>query len=172
MDTVFKKCTPEDFEELRAFSIRTYRETFAPLNTRENMDAYLESAFQADKFRRELEDPHSAFWFLSHDGRTAGYLKLNEASAQTDLKDPDSLEIERIYVAGEFQGRGLGQELMAYAVAQAVKQGKKYVWLGVWEKNAKAIRFYQKNGFYEIGTHSFVMGEDVQTDYVMRKDLT
>lgn len=115
--------------------------------------------------------PLHRFFFLYVDDKLAGYLKLNEAPSQTDINDAESLEIERIYVLSCFQGAGLGRYLMEQAIRIAAEREKKYVWLGVWEKNEKAIRFYKKNGFYEIGTHSFVMGEDVQTDYIMKKDL-
>lgn len=171
MDKYLRKCTVEDFSALRELSIRTYYETFAHLNTKEDMEAYLEGAFNADRLTKELNDKNSEFFFLYYNNQLAGYLKLNETPSQTDINDSESLEIERIYVCGEFQGAGLGRFLMDKAIEKAVERNKKYAWLGVWEKNEKAIRFYKKNGFYEIGTHTFVMGEDAQTDYVMRKDL-
>ena len=171
MTTVLRKCVLEDFHALRELSIRTYYETFAHLNTSEDMTAYLEDAFNAERLMKEFNDLNSAFFFLYVDGCLAGYLKLNEAPSQTDINDPLSLEIERIYVSGEFQNKGLGRYLIEQAVTIAAERGKQYVWLGVWEKNEKAICFYEKNGFYKIGTHTFVMGQDTQTDYVMRKDL-
>ena len=171
MKNALQQCSMDDFETLRELSIRTYYETFAHLNTVEDMAAYLEDAFNVERLTKELYDPNSFFYLLYADGRLAGYLKLNEAPSQTDINDADSLEIERIYVSSEFQGAGLGRYLMEQAIAIAKDRNKNYAWLGVWEKNEKAIRFYKKNGFYEIGTHKFVMGEDVQTDYVMRKDL-
>ena len=172
MKAILRKCTLEDFDTLRELSIRTYYETFAHLNTPEDMQAYLDEAFEVSKLRGELNNPNSDFFLLFFDDTLAGYLKLNEAPSQTDINDMSSLEIERIYVASEFQGEGLGRYLMEQAIAIANERNKKFAWLGVWEKNEKAIRFYKKNGFYEIGTHTFVMGEDVQTDYVMRKDLS
>ena len=171
MNCYLKQCTINDFDVLRELSIRTYYETFAHLNTPEDMAAYLEDAFNVEKFEKELHDPNSTFYFLYCNEQIAGYLKLNEASSQTDINDVDALEIERIYVERNFQGEGLGRYLMEQAIAIASERKKKFAWLGVWEKNEKAIRFYKKNGFYEIGTHTFVMGEDVQNDYVMRKDL-
>lgn len=125
-----------------------------------------------DVERHDLLFPSSMFFFLLSGEKLAGYLKVNEAPSQTDVNDPASLEIERIYVSGEFQGEGLGRYLMEQAISMAVERKKKYVWLGVWEKNEKAIRFYKRNGFCKIGTHSFVMGDDVQTDHIMRKDLS
>lgn len=135
------------------------------------MQAYLNEAFNMKKLRIELSNADSSFYFLYSDSDLAGYLKLNEASAQTDIHDRQSLEIERIYIAKEFQGKGLGHYLMDRAIELANSRKKQYVWLGVWEKNKKAIRFYKTSGFYEIGTHSFVMGEDEQTDYILRKNL-
>ncbi|MFX4262496.1 GNAT family N-acetyltransferase [Pelotomaculum propionicicum] len=114
---------------------------------------------------------NSLFYFLYADGELAGYLKLNNAPAQTDINDGQALEIERFYVAKDFQGEGFGGILMEKAVIIANMQKKSYVWLGVWEKNKKAIRFYENNGFYAIGTHSFFMGEEEQTDFIMRKNL-
>ena len=171
MSVFLRKCMMEDLDVLRDLSIRTYYETFAHLNDPEDMQAYLDEAFETGKLSNELNNPDSMFFFLYFNGTLAGYLKLNEAPSQTDINDTDSLEIERIYVAGEFQGEGLGRYLMEKAIAITTERKKKYAWLGVWEKNEKAIRFYEKNGFYKIGTHTFVMGEDAQNDYVMKKDL-
>lgn len=171
MRAFLRPCTAADADVLRELSVRTYYETFAHMNTPEDMEEYLARAFAPGKLRAELADGDSSFYFLYADERLAGYLKLNEAAAQTDVNDADALEIERIYVSAEHQGTGLGRYLMEQALAEAVRRNKRYVWLGVWEKNDKAIRFYERNGFYRIGNHPFVMGTDEQNDYVMRKDL-
>ena len=171
MAVSFRECTLEDLEILQAFSRRLFFETFADMNTPENMAVYLDKAFAAEKIRAELSDENSVFYFLYRGGKLAGYLKLNEAPAQTELHDPVSLEIERIYVARAFQGHGLGGMLMARAIETAQARGKRYIWLGVWEKNKKARSFYQKHGFRKIGSHPFSVGDEVQTDDIMRKDL-
>jgi ribosomal protein S18 acetylase RimI-like enzyme len=95
----------------------------------------------------------------------------SDCTAQTDVHDPDALEIERLYMHRDFQGLGLGSALMQKALDVARARGKKYVWLGVWEGNNKARAFYHKHGFYPFGSHPFVMGDDRQTDLLMRKDL-
>ena len=161
----------EDLGILEAFSRQTFFETFSGMNTPENMAAYLSTAFETKKLRAELSNTNSTFFFLYLNGELAGYLKLNEAPAQTEIHDGQSLEIERIYVSKKFQGEGLGRYLMDKATGIAMQREKKYVWLGVWEKNDKALRFYKKNGFYQVGSHSFVIGGDAQNDYIMRKDL-
>lgn len=171
MDIAFKQCTQADLFDLRALSRRTFRETFAADNTPAALQAHLDRAYALEKLRTELSNPYSQFWFLYEKGSLAGYLKLNEAPAQTELHDPVSLEIERIYVARAFQGHGLGGMLMARAIETAQARGKRYIWLGVWEKNKKARSFYQKHGFRKIGSHPFSVGDDVQTDDIMRKDL-
>ncbi|MGE5397996.1 MAG: GNAT family N-acetyltransferase [Chitinophagales bacterium] len=171
MKLTFKQCMSDDIHTLRDFSYRTYNETFAHMNTPSNIQAYLEQSFNITKLNDELSDSNSLFYFLYADGELAGYLKLNESPAQTDINDIQSLEIERIYVSIEFQGKGLGDVLMNKAIDIANMRKKLYVWLGVWEKNDKAIMFYKKNGFYEVGIHSFFMGEEEQTDFLMRKNL-
>ena len=115
MSCFLKQCTVSDFNTLRELSIKTYYETFAHLNTPEDMAAYLEDAFNVERFSKELNDPNSVFSFLYCNEQIAGYLKLNEAPSQTDINDPSALEIERIYVTSEFQGEGLGRFLIGQA---------------------------------------------------------
>lgn len=172
MKTVIRECVIEDLFTLRDISYKTYNDTFMHMNTPSNMKAYLEQAFDIDKLRIELLNINSTFYFLYTDDGLSGYLKLNESKTQTDIYDMQSLEIERIYVTKEFQGKGMGSILMNKAIEVANILEKSYVWLGVWEKNSKANLFYKKNGFYVISSHSFFMGEDEQTDFIMRKDLT
>ncbi len=166
-----RQCDISDLDELLDLAIQTFDDAFRPMNTTANIEAYLREAFTRDKFQVELAHPHSAFYFIFVDGRLAGYVKLNVLDAQTDLQDPDSLEIERIYVKKEYQGRGLGKMMLEHALELARQAGKKFAWLGVWEKNENAIRFYQRLGFQQAGTHGFLLGDDHQTDYIMKKIL-
>ena len=171
MNLHFKKCTVNDFDTLRNISYLTFHDTFSESNTSSNLNAYMDKAFQIDKLKTELSNPHSTFYFLYTENEIAGYLKLNEWEAQTDINDLKSIEVERIYLLKDFQGKGLGKALMDNAVEVAKGFNKDYIWLGVWEKNEKAIAFYKRNGFYIIDQHSFFMGDEEQTDYLMRKDL-
>ena len=170
--TAIRECTHDDVSALQEIARTTYKDTFAQyMESEANMDAYLKAAFSLEKLQGELDNAASSFFFLYHQGVPAGYLKLNEHGAQTDIHDPLSLELERIYVASAFQSRGFGQMLLDFAVQTAYKRNKAYIWLGVWVKNEKALAFYKKNGFYKIGVHLFVMGDETQTDYILRKDL-
>lgn len=171
MEYVIRECTINDLPLLRNISYQTYDDTFRDMNSASSMIAYLEQAFDIRKLRGELTNSHSEFYFLYLGEELAGYLKLNEYQVQTDINDPESLEVERIYIIKKFQGQGLGSVLVNKAIEIAALRGKQYIWLGVWEKNKKAISFYTGKGFYKMGTHSFFMGEEEQTDYIMRKDL-
>lgn len=171
MKLTMRECKIEDLSLLHDVSCQTYKDTFELYNTETNMKAYLEQAYNIEKLCGELSNSNSAFYFIYADEKLAGYLKLNEFKAQTDINDPQALEIERIYVTKEFQGKGLGSILINKALDIAITKVRSYIWLGVWENNKKAISFYEKNGFYRIGEHSFYMGDDEQTDFIMRKDL-
>lgn len=169
---LIKECTPDDLTDYQKISVKTYQETFADMNTKANMQAYLEESFNLEKLKNEWSKESSFFYFIYHSEELAGYMKLNEFKAQTDIYDPLSLEVERIYVLSGFQGNGLGRHLMDKAVAVGKERKLTYLWLGVWEKNKNALSFYQKNNFYKIGSHDFIMGDEMQTDYLLRKDLT
>jgi ribosomal protein S18 acetylase RimI-like enzyme len=121
---------------------------------------------------RELSNTYCKFYFIYSGSDLAGYIKLNYAPAQSDLNDSNSVEVERIYVRKEHQGKRLGKMSMEYIFQQAISENKTYVWLGVWEKNVNAISFYQKLGFEEIGQHSFRMGNEIQSDLIMKKVVT
>jgi diamine N-acetyltransferase len=166
-----RKATLTDLEILQALGKQTFIETFGEMNTEENMSQYLTESFNEAKLKSELTNPDSVFYFAIQENRFIGYLKLNFAEAQTELKDKKSLEIERIYVLKEFYGKGVGQVLYNTALDLARQKNAEAVWLGVWEKNPRAISFYKKNGFVEFDKHVFILGDDVQTDIMMKLNL-
>ncbi|MFA0814455.1 MAG: GNAT family N-acetyltransferase [Anaerofustis sp.] len=171
MNLTFRKPTTEEVHTLCEFASEIYYETFIDGNSERVMQDYLDEAFASEKLTQELNNPDSTFLFLYADGVLAGYLKVNRAPSQTDINDPDMMELERIYAAKEFHGKGIGQALMDKAIGIAEEEGFAAVWLGVWEKNMRARAFYEKNGFTAFGTHVFVMGDEAQTDLVMKKEL-
>lgn len=131
MDTSIRLCTMDGLPELRNLSINTFYETFAPMNTAEDMENYLATSFDEAKFRRELSDSNTDFFFVYSGEELAGYIKLNEAPSQSDVNDKTSLEIKRIYILLKYQGEGLGALLMDKAISTARERGKEYIWLGV-----------------------------------------
>jgi ribosomal protein S18 acetylase RimI-like enzyme len=170
MNTI-RKCTIDDTEALQDISCRIFKDTFENTCSAQDMQTFLEEAYNLEKLRGELNNQNSVFYFLYVDSNLAGYLKLNEFDAQTELQDTHALEIERIYIGKEFQGMRLGRLLMQEAIKVAKDKEKEFLWLGVWEHNEKALAFYKSHGFYQIGAHAFVMGDDHQTDLLMRKDM-
>jgi len=160
--------TLTEIEQLQAIGKQTFFETFADVNTEENIQKYLEEGFTLDKLTAELENPYSEFYFAKLDNRVIGYLKINFGEAQTELKEKNALEIERIYVLKEFHGKKVGQILYDKALDIAKQKDLEYLWLGVWEENPKAINFYKKNGFVEFDKHIFKLGDDEQTDIMMK----
>ena len=169
---VLRRCVTSDLEALTQLSRETYNDTFRSLNRPEVMDAYLAQAFGPQQVAAELANPASEFWFLFLDDELAGYLKVNDAPAQSDLNDPSSLEVQRIYVCRAHKGRGLGRRLMDHAESLARARGRRTLWLGVWEKNLDAISFYGSLGFRQTGRHSFQMGDELQSDLIMSRAVT
>jgi ribosomal protein S18 acetylase RimI-like enzyme len=163
-----KRATSQDVHALQKIGRQTFFETFSSGNTEENMKVYLEEGFSILKLTSELENKNSQFYFAILDHDIIGYLKLNVGPSQTELKDKGALEIERIYVLQDFHGKKVGQLLYEKAISVAKELKADYVWLGVWEKNQRAIRFYEKNGFVEFDKHIFRLGNDEQTDIMMR----
>lgn len=166
-----KMVAPDEVDILTKISRKTFSETFSSMNTPEDMAQYLNEQFSTDKLTKELKNKNSEFYFVRQGSRVIGYLKVNFGRAQTELKEEKSVEIERIYVLREFQGKHAGQLLYQQAIQIAKQKNADYIWLGVWEKNERAIDFYKKNGFVEFDKHIFKLGNDKQTDIMMKQQL-
>ncbi len=165
------KITFSEIRELQDLSRQTFIETYALKNTKENIEDYLSNSFTFEKLSEEINNPNSEFYFAKTGNKSIGYLKVNLEQAQTELQDSKALEIERIYVLQEYHGKKTGQMLLGKAFQIANHHNIDYIWLGVWEKNPEAIKFYKKNGFIQFGKHIFKVGDDEQTDIMMKLDL-
>ncbi|MFS4473081.1 N-acetyltransferase family protein [Chryseobacterium sp. T20] len=168
---IINKASAEDVEIVQSLGIQTFSETFAEDNTEEAMKKYLEESFNTEKIKSELNNPDSHFYIAWEEDHPVGYLKVNTGNAQTELQDDTSLEIERIYVKKSHHGKKVGQLLYDQALETAQQLKKSYLWLGVWEENLRALQFYRKNGFVEFDKHIFRLGEEEQTDLMMKKML-
>lgn len=167
----FHRIGMADLEDLKLIGKKTFVESFSWGNATENMQMYLDKAFADQQLLNEINDPGSAFYFARVNDIPIGYIKINSGNAQTEIRDMNGMEIERIYVLGEFQGMKVGQLLFEHVVKIAKARNLEYIWLGVWEKNPKAIKFYERNGFKQFATHVFKVGNDEQTDVMMKLDL-
>jgi len=172
MNTInIEKTAITEAEQLQQIARKTFYEAFAHNNDEKNLQTYIEEGFAIDKLTEELKDDNTEFYFAKIDEEVIGYLKLNFGAAQTELKDHDAVEIQRIYVLKEFHGKKVGQVLYDKAIEVAKKRNADFVWLGVWEENPRAIRFYEKNGFVEFDKHIFKLGDEEQTDIMMKLKL-
>ncbi len=171
MSPTLIKCGIEQLDELEVISRKTFIDAFESQNDPQDFDTYLGKAFAKDQLKSELKNKNSSFYFVYFEKQLAGYFKLNENTSQTDIKAPESLEIERIYVLQSHQGLKLGHWMIEEIKKIAKFKEKAYIWLGVWEDNSGAIRFYEKNGFIKFGRHPYYIGKDKQMDWLMRLDL-
>lgn len=166
-----KKATLLDLEIIKKISKQTFLETFASVNTPENIAEYLEQSFNTNQLTSELNNPDSHFYLAVLDQEVIGYLKINFGKAQTELINEHALEIHRIYVLQEYHGKKVGQLFIDEILKIVQQKPVEYIWLGVWEENHRAIGFYTKNGFIAFDKHVFTLGDDVQTDLLMKREL-
>jgi ribosomal protein S18 acetylase RimI-like enzyme len=162
------KIAISDIPTLQNISKQTFIEAFAAVNTEANMTKYLEESLSIQRLTDEFMTAGSEFYFLENEQEIAGYLKLNFGESQTEPMGENSMEIERIYVLKAYLGRGLGQFIFDQAIEIARKKHLTVLWLGVWEENHRALNFYKKNGLVEFDKHNFILGNDLQTDVMMK----
>ena len=166
-----RKGTVQDAALLSELGARTFSETFAADNTPEDLAAYLESSFSVAQQTWELEDPGSTFLIAEVDGRAAGYAKLHHGKPEKGVEGANAIELVRLYVLREWLGSGIGAQLMRACINAALQDGYKTLWLGVWERDARAQTFYRKWSFRPVGEHMFRLGSDLQRDILMERTL-
>lgn len=168
---IIRKIDSQEVEHLREIGKHTFIEAFASQNTEQNMHNYLQYAFSKEKLTAELYDPNTEFYVAQKNNHWVGYLKINFGVSKTKTLGTNTLEIERIYVIKAFHGHKIGQTLLEKALDLAKKRKVTFIWLGVWEHNIKAIGFYEKNGFKVFDKHIFRLGEEDQTDLLMKLEI-
>ena len=161
----------KDISLLAALGAKTFRVTFAQDNTPEDMEAYLTEHFSEEKVAQEIADPRAVFLIAELAGKPLGYAKLNMGDPDAGVTGAKPVELVRLYVLPESIGQGIGARLMKEAIETATSRGFETLWLGVWEHNHRAIGFYRKWGFEEVGSHIFQLGSDAQTDLILQKLL-
>jgi ribosomal protein S18 acetylase RimI-like enzyme len=165
---VIKECSFKDIEKIKYICEKTFLETFSSENTKEDMDNYLRENFSYEKIEQEIRNDYSRFYIVEDNEEVAAYMKLNFDKAQTEAGHDNTLEVQRIYVLQEYKGKYIGKLLMQKAIEIGKRNNLHYIWLGVWENNTNAIKFYEKLGFVKFDTHIFKLGEDEQTDNLMK----
>ena len=156
---------------LRELSVKTFCDTFSADNRKEDMDKYVAEEMSHEKLAAELADTANLFFLAWYDGKLAGYAKLRATKIPEELSNYSPMELERIYVLAAYQDKKVGAAMMSHCIEYAISQKHDVIWLGVWEHNYKAVNFYKRWGFELFGSHDFVLGDDVQTDVLMKKML-
>jgi diamine N-acetyltransferase len=168
MPITIREATTADAALIADLSRQTFYETFAPDNREADMEKFMRETFTRAALIAEVGAPGNTFLLAVENNEPAGYARLRETDADLAL---NSIEIARLYAATAMIGKGVGKALMQACIDIAHTKKKKTLWLGVWEKNARAISFYTAWGFEKVGEHNFVLGDDVQLDWIMQKQL-
>jgi len=168
-----RRGSPEDAETLAPLAVEIFNDAFSanPLNKPEDMRVYINEAFSLEQTRNELSETDSIFFIAEIAGEMIGYAKLKERSTEACITGENPIELQRLYVRKDFHGQGIAAELMNECFDIAARKKYQTMWLGVWEHNFRAQKFYEKLGFRSVGNHVFQLGSDAQTDLVMEKSL-
>ena len=169
MTITIRYATAGDAEKIALLSRKTFYETFAEFNTKEDMDKFMAQSFSMEALIKETSAPEHIFLAAFIENELVGYAKLTASPNPPELGDTAAMEIGRIYADQKTIGKGVGKALMEKCIALAREKNKQCLWLGVWEHNQRAIGFYTKFGFEKFGEHDFVLGKDIQTDWLMKK---
>lgn len=166
---IIETATLDHLEQLQKLSITTFTETFAEVNTAENLQKYLDKSFNKEQLTAELSDENSQFFIAFLNEIPVGYAKINVNTAQTEQHNLDAMELHRIYVLKEYHGKKVAQKLLEKVLQIAREKEVPQLWLGVWEENKRALQFYKNNGFTVFDQHDFWMGDDKQTDLLLQR---
>jgi len=167
----FRRGLPADADALSAFARRVFDETFGPDNDPRDMGLYAENAFAPSVQHGELTDLARVCLIGESDGAIVAYALLHVGSTDPAVNGPQPVEIERFYVDAPWHGAGVADAMMDRVTSGAREAGGETLWLGVWDRNARAIRFYARRGFRDAGAHGFLLGTDLQTDRIMVHSL-
>lgn len=165
---LIKECCLQDVENIKYISEKTFYETFADVNTKEDIEKYIKENLSFEQLESEFKNDGSKFFLVENNKKIVAYMKINFDKAQTEIAHPNSLEVQRIYVLQECKGKQIGKRLIHKAIEIGRKNNLNYIWLGVWEHNINAIKFYEKQGFRKFDSHIFKLGKDEQTDNLMK----
>lgn len=157
---------------LTGISLQSFCEAFEKDNNPDDFKTYVNEAFNEDQIRKDLEAPGSIFYIAYYNGEVAGYARLrNSTEADDQFPGKKLIELHRLYALSKYIGRGIGKALMNHCLQEAKQNGYDLIWLGVWEHNEHARGFYKNFGFEKFSSHVFMVGNDPQTDYLLKKEL-
>ena len=168
---IIRKANIENFEKLRELAIKIFTETFEAENNPADFKIYMEEAFSAEKIKSEYSEEGSQYFEALEDGQLVGYARIRQNNEADPYLGKNHIELMRFYVDSPWQGKGIAKQMLTACEAHTQQLGKEWIWLGVWEHNLKAQRFYKKHGYEKFSEHAFMVGHDEQTDWLMKKKL-
>ena len=168
---ILRRATHRDAGRIADIGYRTFKASFWADNRPEDMEQYLSLNFSKARIEAQLADPDSIFFLACENGKEVGYVMLRSGETPDSVPGTKPVELVRIYIEESIIGKGYGSAIMQSCLEAAQSDGHRTIWLGVWEKNLRAIRFYEKWGFEKVGTQKFVLGSDVQNDYIMARPI-
>ncbi len=171
MTPTIRRATLADAPALAELAARTFRDTFGADNTPEDLALHLTTAYGVEQQSREIADAATITLVAEHEAALVAFAQLRLGPPPACVSGPDPIEIQRFYLASAWHGSGLAHRLMEAALHAARTEGARTIWLGVWERNPRAIAFYRKAGYQDVGTHTFVVGTDPQTDRILTRPL-
>lgn len=172
-EILIRQATLKDAQPLTDLSYTTFWDAFAhhPKNAPDDLAYYMRQAFTVEQITNELADPNSIFLIAEIEGELAGYSKIVIDNIEPGITAEKPVELSRLYSQQKFLGKGVGQTLMDACFQRAKQEDRDVMWLGVWEFNPRAQKFYEKNGFKVVGRHTFQLGADPQIDLLMQKEI-
>ena len=166
----YRDAVPTDGPDLDAFARAIWVETFGHASSPEDAGAYLASAYgPTGALRADLAAGKTRFRVALRDGAIVGYARLG--TPWLPNAEPDAMQLSQIYVASDLHGAGVGPALLDWAIATSRDAGARVLLLTVWEHNDRAYRFYLKRGFTYVGDYAFRVGEQIDTDHILRLAL-
>jgi diamine N-acetyltransferase len=172
MTLVIREATVADARLIADISHQTFYETFSAYNKKENMDKFLSQQFTKGKLMMEVGARGNTFLLAYYGNDVAGYVKIRDERVPLSLGNANALEIARLYAMANQIGKGVGSVLMQSCIDIAKEKNKEWLWLGVWQKNHRAIEFYNKWGFEKFDETEFLLGDDMQRDWLMKKPVS
>ena len=166
-----RKARRDDATKLSLIAGQTFRDTFGGANTAEDMDLHCRTRYSEVIQAEEIADPNMVTLLCEYSERLAGFAQLRWGKAPSCVVADAPGEIQRLYVISEFHGKGVAHDLMNACIGEMTRHRSDVVWLGVWERNLRAIAFYKKFGFQEVGAQVFPLGNDPQRDVVMARSV-
>lgn len=168
---VIRIATKQDAEVIADISQQTFIDSFKDQNKKENIDKFINEQFTKPRLMEEVGAPNNIFLLAYKGSKLAGYVRLRENNNPPQLQGLETIEVARLYAITEMIGKGVGKALMEESIAIAKAKGKQVIWLGVWEENERAFSFYTRFGFKKFAEHDFILGDEVQKDWLLKKEL-